>query len=130
MVRLIAADPIDYGRLLPSDMPQQLTTERAALLDALDLADVVLDRSTPAVQLSADGSGTLDVTATQAEVGEVGSAVDADGEIGIAVSTRLMRRVLRAIDDERVTVQTTDALQPLRIDSDRLTLLVMPVPVS
>jgi DNA polymerase III sliding clamp (beta) subunit (PCNA family) len=132
VVRLIAADPIDYGRMLPSDMPHQLTTERSALLDALDLADVVLNRSdgVPAVRLSADGSGTLDVTATQTDVGDVDSTVDADGEIGITVSTRLMRQALRAIDDERVTVQTTDALKPLRIDSERLTLLVMPVRVS
>lgn len=132
--RLIQGDFPDYQKLIPTDMPNRLTVDRHALIDAIRRVQLMARENSPVrLTMGADG---LELRAVTQEVGEAVESLDAKyegSELTVAFNPRYLMDGLQVAPGDEVTLMTRDAQRPAVIRSterDEFLYLLMPVRVS
>ena len=129
--RLIEGTFPNYRQLIPESYPNQLTVDRASLLDAVDRASLVAEDHIPVrLKLRADG---LDLSVTRQDVGGEAEHLDATyngDEMEIAFNSRYLNDGLSVVEGDDVVLDLMDPLKPgvLRgSGSEEFLYLLMPV---
>lgn len=134
VTRLIEFDFPNYQGLIPKSHPNQLTVNRAELLDALRRVRLLARESTPIrIEMSDEGMELIAVTQDVGNARErLESAYDGS-ELTVAFNPQFLLEGVEVIKAEEVTLATIDELKPAVLrgvgDEDFLYLL-MPVRVS
>lgn len=132
--RLIQGDFPDYQKLIPTDMPNRLTVDRHALIDAIRRVQLMARENSP-VRLTMGPDG-LELRAITQEVGEAVEVLDAKyegSELTVAFNPRYLMDGLQVAPGDEVALLTRDAQRPAVIrstESSDFLYLLMPVRVS
>lgn len=131
----ISGDFPNWRGLLRKDSPTNVTFPRAQLVDAIHVAKALMGPN-DAVPVRFEMSGnTATIRSDVQDVGRSSTPIDitVDGpgvEITAAFNARYLLDLLAMLDGETVTFGMVDALKPMQVHEDRLTVLLMPVRVS
>lgn len=134
VTRLIEGEFPNYRGLIPETYPNQLTVNRAELMDAVRRVRLMAQEATPIrLNMKADG---LELVAVTQDVGQAQEALDAsyDGdELTVAFNPDYLIDGIEVTPGEEITLQTVDPLKPAVMrgaDSEDFLYLLMPVRVS
>jgi len=134
VTRLIEGEFPNYRGLIPDSYPNELTVNRAELLDAVRRVRLMAQEATP-IRLSMRSDGLELVPVTQ-DVGQAQEALDASysgDELTVAFNPDYLIDGIEVTPGEEVTLQTVDPLKPAVMrgaDSADFLYLLMPVRVS
>ncbi|MGF1642844.1 MAG: DNA polymerase III subunit beta [Thiotrichales bacterium] len=108
--KLIDARFPDYERVIPTDLPHRLTTEKRALKDALQRVSILSNERYRGVRLHlSDGLAKLEAHNAEQEQAEETFEVDYDGEaMEVGFNVQYLLDVLNVIESERVTIDLKD----------------------
>jgi len=124
----------DYAKLIPNDMPNELTIDRQVFLDAIRRVRLMARNNSP-IRLEMQDQ-VVRLSAHNPEDGEATEEVDAKfvgTELTVAFNPEYLIDGLEVIPGEEVVLQTRDPQKPAVIrptDSEDLLYLLMPVRVS
>jgi DNA polymerase III subunit beta len=132
--RLIEGQYPPYRNLIPASLPNTLTVNRAALIDALRRVKLLAKDATPVrLKMSAD---SLELVAITQDVGQASEDLEATytgTDLQVAFNPEFLSAGLDLATGETVTLQTTDPLKPALLRThgrDDYLYLLMPVRVS
>ena len=133
--RLIEGDFPNYRGLIPTNHPNQLTCDRATLLDAVRRVRLLAQESTPVRMVMSTGG--LELVAVTQDVGQAHEVVEqasyTGDELTVAFNPEYLIDGIEVAPGDEVTLETVDELKPALLksaeDPDFLYLL-MPVRVS
>lgn len=111
--RLIEGTFPNYRQLIPEGLPNRLTVDKSALLDAIDRASLVAEDHIP-IRLTLQ-SGGVELSVTRQDVGGETEHVEGDyqgEEMTIAFNSRYLNDGVTAIEEDSVTVEVGDPLKP------------------
>lgn len=134
VTRLIEGEFPNYRGLIPDSYPNELTVNRAELLDAVRRVRLMAQEATP-IRLSMRSDG-LELVAVTQDVGQAQEALDASysgDELTVAFNPDYLIDGIEVTPGEEVTLQTVDPLKPAVMrgaDSADFLYLLMPVRVS
>lgn len=132
--RLIEGEFPNYQGLIPSNYPNQLTTGRDQLLEAVRRVRLMAQEATP-VRLSMT-EGSLELIAMTQDVGQAHESVDAQyggEELTVAFNPEYLMDGIEVTPGDEVLLETVDALKPALMRSPghpEFLYLLMPVRVS
>jgi DNA polymerase III subunit beta len=132
--RLIEGQYPPYRNLIPATLPNTLTVNRLAFLEALKRVKLLAKDATP-VRLKMTGD-SLELIAITQDVGQASEDLEAvfqGNELQVAFNPDFLTAGLELATGDTVTLQTTDPLKPALLRSaDRpdYLYLLMPVRVS
>ena len=132
--RLIEGQYPPYRNLIPASLPNTLTVNRLAFLEALRRVKLLAKDSTP-VRLKMSGE-SLELVAITQDVGQASEDIEATfqgSDVQVAFNPEFLMAGLELASGDTVTLQTTDPLKPALLRSpDRpdYLYLLMPVRVS
>lgn len=132
--RLIIGEFPDYGRLIPTDMPNRLTVERQALQDGIRRVRLMARENSP-VRLTMQPD-LLELRAITQDVGEAVEQLDAKyegAELTVAFNPDYLMDGLEVTPGEEVSLETRDPQRPAVLRSTETAdflYLLMPVRVS
>ena len=132
--RLIEGQYPPYRNLIPQSLPNKLTVERSALLEALRRVRLLAKDATP-VRLKLGGD-SLELVAITQDVGQANEDVEAtyDGtEMTVAFNPEFLIAGVDAAESDTITLETIDNLKPAVIRAagrPEFLYLLMPVRVS
>lgn len=134
VTRLIEGEFPNYRGLIPDTYPNELTVNRAELLDAVRRVRLMAQEATPIrLNMRADG---LELVAVTQDVGQAQEALDASyngDELTVAFNPDYLIDGIEVTPGEEITLQTVDPLKPAVMrgaDSADFLYLLMPVRVS
>jgi len=132
--RLIKGDFPDYQKLIPTDMPNELTVERQTLTDAIRRVRLMARENSP-IRMTMGPDG-LELRAITQDVGEAVEQLDAKyegAELTVAFNPEYLMDGLEVTGSDEVVLQTRDAQRPAVLrstDGNDFLYLLMPVRVS
>ena len=132
--RLIEGQYPPYRNLIPQSLPNKLTVDRSALLEALRRVRLLAKDATP-VRLKLGGD-SLELVAITQDVGQANEDVEAtyDGtEMTVAFNPEFLIAGVDAAESDTITLETIDNLKPAVIRAagrPEFLYLLMPVRVS
>jgi DNA polymerase-3 subunit beta len=132
--RLIEGQYPPYRNLIPSSLPNKLTVNRTAFLDALRRVRLLAKDSTP-VRLKLGGE-TFELIAITQDVGQATEDVEAayeGSDMVVAFNPEFLIAGVEASAGDSVTLETIDSLKPALLRTPERTdylYLLMPVRVS
>ena len=112
-VRIIDSTFPNYRQLLPDGHTNRLIVEKSAILDAVGRAALVGEEHIP-VRLAMHGGG-VELSVIRQEVGEAVEHLEGDytgDDLTIAFNTRFLTDGINAVDDDKIVIDTSDALKP------------------
>lgn len=134
VTRLIEGEFPNYRGLIPDTYPNELTVNRAELLDAVRRVRLMAQEATPIrLNMQAD---TLELVAVTQDVGQAQEVLDASysgDELTVAFNPDYLIDGIEVTPGEEITLQTVDPLKPAVMrgaDSADFLYLLMPVRVS
>lgn len=134
VTRLIEGEFPNYRGLIPDTYPNELTVNRAELLDAVRRVRLMAQEATPIrLNMRAD---TLELVAVTQDVGQAQEVLDASyngDELTVAFNPDYLIDGIEVTPGEEITLQTVDPLKPAVMrgaDSADFLYLLMPVRVS
>ena len=104
----------NFEQVIPRDCAQKVAIDRKMLLDALDRVSVMTLDDTHSTRLSFDNN-CLTVTSAAGEIGEASDQVDikyAGEKIDIIFNPNYIMEMLKAIDDDEVTINLNSSSSP------------------
>ena len=132
--RLIEGQYPPYRNLIPAVLPNKLTVNRSAFLDALRRVRLLAKDATPVrLKLSAE---SFELVAITQDVGQANEDLEAGyvgGEMTVAFNPEFLIAGVDSAEGEFVTLETIDNLKPALIrsvDKTDYLYLLMPVRVS
>lgn len=131
--RLLEGTYPNYKGLIPDRIPNRLTVNRSALLDAVRRVRLMAQESTP-VRLSMSGDG-LELVAITQDVGEAHESLDctySGDELTVAFNAGFLLDGVEVSQSDEVHLDTIDALKPAVLragEDDKFLYLLMPVRV-
>ena len=131
MTRLIEGQYPPYRNLIPAQLPNKLTVNRSAFLDALKRVRLLAKDATPVrLKLSAD---SLELVAITQDVGQANEQIEASysgADLTVAFNPEFLIAGVDSAVGETVTLETTDNLKPAVLRSlDRSDYLYLLMPV-
>ncbi len=131
MTRLIEGQYPPYRNLIPAQLPNKLTVNRSAFLDALKRVRLLAKDATPVrLKLSAD---SLELVAITQDVGQANEQIEATysgADLTVAFNPEFLIAGVDSAVGETVTLETTDNLKPAVLRSlDRSDYLYLLMPV-
>ena len=132
--RLIEGEYPNYRGLIPSNHPNTLSVNRAALLDAVRRVRLLAQESTP-VRLAMSSSG-LELVAVTQDVGQAHESVEANytgDDLTVAFNPEYLIDGIEVAPGDEITLETVDELKPALLksaDDPAFLYLLMPVRVS
>lgn len=108
----------DYMRVIPSKNEKIITADRVALMDGVDRL-AILTTDNLAIKMSF-ASGTLTISATNAEAGAATEEIDIEYEgesIDIGFNSKFMVEILKGIEGDKVQVALSDPGSPAMISA-------------
>jgi len=131
---LIEGEFPNYRGLIPDTYPNELTVNRAELMDAVRRVRLMAQEATPIrLNMRAD---TLELVAVTQDVGQAQEVLDASyngDELTVAFNPDYLIDGIEVTPGEEITLQTVDPLKPAVMrgaDSADFLYLLMPVRVS
>ncbi len=124
----------DYAKLIPTDMPNELTVDRQVFLDAIRRVKLMARNNSP-IRLEMQDQAVR-LSAQNPEDGEAVEDVDAKfvgSELTVAFNPEYLIDGLEVVPGDEVVLQTRDPQKPAVIrptESQDLLYLLMPVRVS
>lgn len=134
VTRLIEGEFPNYRGLIPDTYPNELTVNRAELMDAVRRVRLMAQEATP-IRLNMKPDG-LELVAVTQDVGQAQEALDASyngDELTVAFNPDYLIDGIEVTPGEEITLQTVDPLKPAVMrgaDSEDFLYLLMPVRVS
>ncbi len=134
VTRLIEGEFPNYRGLIPDTYPNELTVNRAELMDAVRRVRLMAQEATP-IRLNMKPDG-LELVAVTQDVGQAQEALDANyngDELTVAFNPDYLIDGIEVTGGEEITLQTVDPLKPAVMrgaDSEDFLYLLMPVRVS
>ena len=131
MTRLIEGQYPPYRNLIPAQLPNKLTVNRSAFLDALKRVRLLAKDTTPVrLKLSAN---SLELVAITQDVGQANEQIEASysgADLTVAFNPEFLIAGVDSAVGETVTLETTDNLKPAVLRSlDRSDYLYLLMPV-
>lgn len=128
---LVEGDYPNYQQLVPKDQPHALTFNTQRLADALvrvTLIDQPDAKTLLPVVIERDGD-TATLTIDQPDLGRIDERIPCDGDFDgpIGFNGGFLAHMASVAGTEDITLQITDSLKPVTVETDELTLLCMPV---
>ncbi len=139
--RLIEGQFPNYDRVIPEQYSTLITIERTALQESTDRVAIMGKDEFGTVRLAV-GNDLLTISANAPEVGKAQDQVQTvkiSGEGGeVALRARYLMDVLKAVDDEEISLRFTGSVSPIVItqagveskDSSSFLYLIMPVTLN
>lgn len=134
--RLIEGKFYDYTRFItPNNSPCVVSLDKQTLIASLERASILVDQKTktPIKCIFDSASSNLKVHCTSS-IGKVSDKISIDIEkcnnLTIGFNHKFLLQALKAIDDEKITINMIDSFSPARIgsiDSNGYTYIVLPV---
>ncbi len=134
VTRLIEGEFPNYRGLIPDTYPNELTVNRAELMDAVRRVRLMAQEATP-IRLNMRPDG-LELVAVTQDVGQAQEVLDANyngDELTVAFNPDYLIDGIEVTSGEEITLQTVDPLKPAVMrgaDSADFLYLLMPVRVS
>jgi len=139
--RLIEGQFPSYDRVIPQQYNTLIIVEREAFQESVDRVSIMGQDEFGTIRLSA-ANDTLTVSANAPEVGkaldEIAAIKVKDGNGEIALKARYLMDVLKAVEDERISLKLTGSTSPVvitQVDDDSrqqggFLYLIMPVTLN
>ncbi len=139
--RLIEGQFPNYDRVIPQQYSTVITVKRVALQETVDRVAIMGKDEFGTIRLTTDND-LLTISANAPEVGKAQdqvTTVSMSGEPGeIALRSRYLMDILKAVDDDEVSLRLTGSLSPVVItqvgveskDSGSFLYLIMPVTLN
>ncbi|MFO8073766.1 MAG: DNA polymerase III subunit beta [Polyangia bacterium] len=133
VTKLIDAEFPPYDQVIPKGQDRIVTSDRAALLEALRRVSVVSSDRTLGIKFQL-GSGSLEISSDNPSVGKGSEVVDVgyDGEeLTIGFNARYFIDVLSVLEDDEIRLELAGSLDPavVRDSSDSFVGVIMPMRV-
>ncbi len=135
VTRLIEGEFPNYRGLIPETYPNELTVNRAELLDAVRRVRLMAQEATP-IRINMSAENGLELVAVTQDVGQAQEALDANysgDELTVAFNPDYLIDGIDVTPGEEVRLQTVDPLKPAVLrsgESSDFLYLLMPVRVS
>ena len=131
--RLLEGEFHPYKSAIPTTHTTEVIAERTKLINTLERCLLLINEKNPSPVRCRFGDNELKVKCATSTLGKVQDEIDVEmngSTIEIGFKCRFFLDPLKAVSDEKVKLQLTGPLQPMKIvpmEGDNYTYLVLPV---